>query len=157
MSLSTDTFPPNITAPAVFMATVGINSTYSFLVTNSISVSIMVNGQFELPSNAQLTNMSNEDHVLTWIPLDVSEELNITIVAIGARNVSSVFNPRVQLCGCVNNGSCTEAGVLNLQLPFIVLNCECLPGKNCLFIKLYCTLRERIKVPPCSVFPYCTD
>ena len=152
MSPSTDTFPPNITAPAVFMSTVGINSTYSFLVTDGISVSIMVNGQFELPSNVQLTNLSNEDHVLTWIPLDVSEELNITIVALGSRNVSSVFNPHVQLCGCVNNGSCTEAGVLNLQLHFIVLNCECPPGKSCLFIILQSTLCGRIKVLLHSIF-----
>jgi len=129
MSLSTDTFPPNITAPAVFMATVGINSMYSFMVTDSISVSVMVNRQFDLPSNVLLTNISSEDYVLTWLPLDVSEELNITIVATGARNVSSVFNPRVQLCGCVNNGTCTEDGVLNLQLPFVILNCGCPTGK----------------------------
>ena len=129
MSLFIDTFPPNITAPAVFMATVGINSMSSFMVTGSISVSVMVNGQFDLPSNVQLTNISSEDYELTWLPLDVSEELNITIVAIGTRTVLSVFNPRVQLCGCVNNGTCTEDGVVNLQLPFVVLNCECPTGK----------------------------
>ena len=128
MLLSTDTFPPNITAPAVFMATVGTNSTYSFMVTDSTSVNIMVNGQFDLPSNIYLTNTSNDDYVLTWMPLDVGEELNITIVAMGSGNVSSVFSPRVQFCGCMNNGICTEAGVLNLELPFIVLNCECPSG-----------------------------
>ena len=128
MSLSTETFPPNITAPAVFMATVGTNSTYSFMVIDSTSVNVMVNGQFDLPSNIYVTNTSNDDYVLTWMPLDVGEELSITIVAVGSGNESSVFSPRVQLCGCMNNGICTEAGVLNLELPFIVLNCECPSG-----------------------------
>jgi len=126
--ISTETFPPNITAPAVFMATVGSNSTYSFMVTESISVDIMLNGQFDLPSNLYLTNTSNEVFALTWMPIDAGEELTLTIVARGSRNVSSVFNCRVQLCGCANNGICTTSGVLNLQLPFVLLNCDCPPG-----------------------------
>jgi len=39
-----------------------------------------------------------------------------------------VFNPCVQLCGCMNNGSCTKAGILNNQLPFVMLNCDCPSG-----------------------------
>jgi len=128
--ISTETFPPTITAPRVFMAIVGSNSTYSFMVTESTSVDIIVNGQFALPSNVYLTNTSNEDYVLTWMPIDVAEELTLTIVATGSRNVSSMFSPRVQLCGCVNNGICTTAGVLNLQLPFVLLSCDCPPGMS---------------------------
>jgi len=134
MSLSTENFPPNITAPGVFMATVGSNSTYSFMVTESTSVDIMLNGQFDLPSNVYLTNTSNEDYVLTWMPIDMAEELTLTIVARGSRNVSSMFSPRVQLCGCVNNGICTTAGVLNLQHSFILLSCACPPGICSLFV-----------------------
>ena len=107
------------------MATVDTNSTYSFMVTESTSVNVMVNGQFSLPSNVYLFNASITDYMFTWNPLDVGEELTITIVARGLRNVSSMFNPRVQLCGCVNSGNCTEAGVLNLRRPFVILSCEC--------------------------------
>jgi len=123
------TFPPDINAPMVFMATVGINSTYSFMVTDSMTVNIMVNGQFDLPPNVNLIVMSSEEYVLTWTPLDIGDELNITIVATGSGNVLSAFSPRVQLCGCINNGICTETGILNLQLPFIVLNCDCPTGR----------------------------
>ena len=140
MSHSTDTFPPNITAPAVFMATVGSNSSYTFMVNESTSIDVIVNGQFDLPSNIYLINTSNEEYVLTWMPLDVVEELTLTIVAIGLRNVSSMFNPRVQLCGCMSNGICTEAGVLNLQLPFVVLNCECPPGMCMDHVKIPCNI-----------------
>ena len=140
MILSVDTFPPNVTAPEVFMATVNTSSVYLFMVTGSTSVNVSVNGQFVLPSNIDLTNTSDVDYMLTWNPQDVEEEVNITIVA-SVGNVSSVSNPRVRLCGCMNNGNCTEAGVLNLEQPFTVLNCECPPGILLLyeyFCVLYC-------------------
>ena len=89
---------------------------------------IIVNGQFDLPSNLNLTNASDVDYFLTWTPQDTSEEFNITIVARASGNASSVFNPRVQLCACVNNGTCTIDGILNIDLPFNILNCECPSG-----------------------------
>jgi len=123
-----ETFPPNITAQMIFRATVNTASMYPFMVTGSISVDIMVNGQFILPSNINFTNTSDVDYVLTWTPQNEAEEHNITIVAIALGNASSVFSPRVQLCACTNNGVCTEAGILNLEQPFTLLGCECPPG-----------------------------
>ena len=109
------------------MATVGINSTYSFTVTGSMNVSVVINGQNSLPPNTTFTE-SGDTFTLTWSPVDISEELNVTIIATAEQNATSMFDPRVQLCGCKNDGNCTEAGVLNLQLPFVVLNCECPAG-----------------------------
>jgi len=123
-----ETFPPNITAPMMFMATDGTSSTYSFMVTGSLSVDIMINGIFNLPANIDFTNTSDVIYELTWTPQNNTEENSITIVARGSGNTSSLFSPRVQLCACMNDGNCTEAGILNLEQPFILLGCECPPG-----------------------------
>ena len=123
-----ESFPPNISAPEIFNATVGTNSTYSFSVTGSISVVVVINGQNSLPANAAFSNDSGDTFTLTWNPVNVNEEFNVTIIATAERNATSMFVPRVQLCGCMNGGNCTEDGVLDLELPFIVLNCDCPPG-----------------------------
>ena len=125
--LCTESFPPNITAPDIFMATVRIDSIYSFNVTGSINVNVMINGQGTLPPNAAFTGSGNT-FTLTWNPADITEEFNVTIIAIAERNASRMFVPRVQLCGCMNGGNCTEAGVLNLEAPFVILNCDCPAG-----------------------------
>ena len=109
------------------MATVGINPIYAFSVTGSINVNVMINGQDTLPPNAAFTG-SDDTFTLTWNPVDITEEFNVTIIATAEQNVRSMFVPRVQLCGCLNGGNCTEAGVLNLEAPFVVLNCDCPAG-----------------------------
>ena len=109
------------------MATVGVASTYSFIVTGSVNVSVVINGQSTLPSNTNFTD-DGDTFTLTWSPADISEEFNLTIIATAEQTAISTFVPRVQLCGCLNDGNCTEDGVLNLETPFVVLNCECPPG-----------------------------
>ena len=109
------------------MATVEIDSIYSFTVTGSNDVTVAINGQESLPSNANFTRSGNT-FTLVWNPIDINEEFNVTIIAISERNARALFVPRVQLCGCVNGGNCTTVGVSNLQLPFNVLNCDCPAG-----------------------------
>ena len=114
-------------APGTFVATVGIDSIYSFTVTRSNTVTVVINGQGTLPSNAIFTNSGNT-FTLMWNPVDINEEFNVTIIAVAERNARALFVPHVQLCGCMNGGNCTTVGVPNLQLPFNVLNCECPAG-----------------------------
>ena len=111
------------------MATVGLESIYTFNVAGSINANVMINGQSTLPPNAAFTD-SGDAFTLTWNPADITEEFNVTIVAIAEQNAGSMFVPHVQLCGCMNGGSCTEVGVLNLEASFIVLNCDCPAGSN---------------------------
>ena len=125
--LYTESFPPNITAPDIFMAIVGTDSIYTFSVTGGINVNIIINGQTTLPPSTTFTSSGNT-FTLTWNPVDTNEEFNVTIIAIAERNVSSMFVPRVQLCGCMNGGNCTEDRMLNLEPPFVVLNCDCPAG-----------------------------
>ena len=104
------------------MAYVGIESNYLFTVTGSINVTVVINGQ-----ELSLLGSGNA-FTLPWRPANINEGYNVTIIATAGQNARAVFVPRVQLCGCINGGNCTTAGVLNLQLPFNVLNCECPAG-----------------------------
>ena len=109
------------------MATVGVASTYSFIVTGSVNVSVVINGQSTLPPNTNFTD-DGYTFTLTWSPANITEEFNLIIIATAEQSARSTFVPHVQLCGCLNNGICTEDGVLNLEAPFVVLNCECPEG-----------------------------
>ena len=109
------------------MAIVGVASAYSFNVTGSVNVAVVINGQSTLPPNTNFTD-DGDTFTLTWSPADISEEFNLTIIATAEQSAISTFVPRVQLCGCLNDGSCTKDGVLNLEAPFVVLNCECPAG-----------------------------
>ena len=126
-------FPPNITAPETFMTTVGEESVYTFTVSSdsqNIIVIILHEGEETLPSGVQLNNPDGDSYTITWTPADNTSILNLTIVAMDPNNdnISSFFDPVVQLCACENEGNCTTDGLLANDLSFIVLNCECPEG-----------------------------
>ena len=127
-------FPPNITAPETFIATVREESVYTFTVSSdsqNIIVIILHEGETILPSGVQLNNPNGDSYTITWTPPDNTSMLNLTIVAMDPNNenISSFFDPVVQLCACENGGNCTTNGLLANDFSFIVLNCECPPGK----------------------------
>jgi len=133
LQISTVSFPPNITAPETFMATVGEESVYAFTVSSdseNIVVIILHEGEETLPSGVQLNNSNSDSYTITWTPADNTAVLNLTIVAMDQNfeNISSTFNPVVQLCACVNGGNCTTDGLLATDFSFVVLNCECPEG-----------------------------
>ena len=116
------------------MATVGEESVYTFTVSSdsqNISVVILHEGEETLPSGVQLNNPDGDSYTITWTPADNTSVLNLTIVAIdNDQNISSIFNPFIQLCACINEGNCTSDGLLNTHYDFIVLNCECPKGEG---------------------------
>jgi len=129
----TVSFPPNINAPETFMATVGEESVYTFTVSSdseNITVILLHEGEETLPSGVQLNNPGGDGYTITWTPVDNTAVLNLTIVAmdLNMKNISSIFDPVVQLCACVNGGDCTADGLLATDFSFMVLNCECPEG-----------------------------
>ena len=134
MPYITASFPPNITAPEIFLATVGEESVYTFTVTSdsdNINVMVLQNeGEDMLPDGVALSNDISVYNI-TWTA-DNSTVLNLTIVANdpSSGNVSSMFTPTVQLCGCKNGGNCTTNGLLNTDTTYVVLNCECPAGNT---------------------------
>ena len=113
-------------------------STYSFTVTGSMNVTVVINGQDTLPPNTTVTE-NGDAFILIWTPTDINEVFNLTIIATAEQNARSTFIPRVQLCGCLNDGNCTEGGVLNLEAPFVILNCEC-PAGSLLKYTMFCVV-----------------
>jgi len=116
------------------MATVGEESVYTFTVSSdseNIIVIILHEGEETLPSGVQLNNPSSKNYTITWTPVDNTAVLNLTIVAmdLNMKNISSFFNPVVQLCACANGGNCTTDGLLATDFDFINLNCECPEGR----------------------------
>ena len=116
------------------MATVGEESVYTFTVSSdseNITVIILHEGEETLPSGIQLNNSNSDSYTITWTPVNNTAVLNLTIVAMDQNfeNISSIFNPVVQLCACVNGGNCTTDGLLATDFSFVVLNCECPEGK----------------------------
>ena len=129
------------------MATVGEESFYTFTVTSdsqNIIVIILHEGEETLPSGVQLNNSDGDSYTITWIPSDNTSVLNLTIVAIDPtfKNITSFFNPVVQLCACKNGGNCTTGGLLANDFSFVVLICECPEGSYllCTYVVMYCVL-----------------
>ena len=121
------------------MATVGEESIYTFTVSSdseNINVIILHEGEETLPSGVQLNNPDGDSWTITWTPADNTSVLNLTIVAVdlNMNNISSIFNPVVQLCACENEGNCTTDGLLANDFSFVILNCECSEG-----IRNWCT------------------
>ena len=115
------------------MATVGEESVYTFTVSSdseNINVIILHEGEETLPSGVQLNNPDGDSWTITWTPADNTSVLNMTIVAmdLNMNNISSIFNPVVQLCACENGGNCTTDGLLANDFSFIILNCNCQEG-----------------------------
>jgi len=127
----------------MFLATVGEESVYTFTVTSdsdNINVMVLQNeGEDMLPDGVALSNDISVYNI-TWTA-DNSTVLNLTIVATDPsnQNVSSMFTPTIQLCACQNGGNCTTDGLLNTDLTFVVLNCNC-PAGMCRII--LCVLLE---------------
>ena len=109
-----------------------MESVYTFTVSSdseNISVIILHEGEETLPSGVQLNNPDGDSWTITWTPVDNTSVLNLTIVAVDLNfdNISSFYNPVVQLCACKNGGNCTTDSLLDIDYSFVVLNCEC-PG-----------------------------
>ena len=120
------------------MATVGEESVYTFTVSSdseNISVIILHEGEETLPSGVQLNNPDGDSWTITWTPADNTSVLNMTIVAVdlNMNDISSIFNPVVQLCACENGGNCTTDGLPVNDFSFVILNCDC-PEGTCMHV-----------------------
>ena len=94
-----------------------------------MNVIILHEGEKTLPSGVQLNNPDGNSWTITWTSANNTSVLSLTLVAmdINFENISSFFNPVVQLCACENGGNCTTDGLLDIDYSFVILNYEC-PG-----------------------------
>ncbi len=120
--------PPNITGPVSFMVT--LNEESSFLINvvddNLASFSI-ISGEVE---GGVLTRDGNTSlYTFTWTPTAIIES-PIVFVAADELNASSLYEPRVEFCQCLNGAVCTLQGVLDQLANPVDLLCICSTGED---------------------------
>lgn len=78
--------------------------------------------------NASLTNDTDAlEYTFTWTPTQIISR-PVVFVAIDNMGASSVYEPMVQFCECLNGGECTLHGELDQLANPVDLNCICSAG-----------------------------
>ena len=122
-----DNFPPSFDGLDTFRVNVGQMSTYMFTVTDETdSITVTVQGPENLDSYS-LTSDANT-YSFSWTVTEIAQ-VSVTFVATDPMNAVSTHSPRVEICACQYNGTCTLGGVLSTDGNAVIMECECLPGK----------------------------
>ena len=108
-------------------AVVGSQTTYYFTVTDDGNEPPMVFVIGNQPENAALTKMDEQTYHYTFT-LDEPVGFNLSFVANDSLGATSLLDPQMLLCGCVNSSDCTMLGVLAPSADPLVLECDCSAG-----------------------------
>ena len=123
--ISTENFPPNISADAVFRVTLGMESIYILTVVDpGDNVTLSVRGG--LPVNSVLEKVDEEEYIFIWTLMELTNE-PLVFIANDSRGAASTFSPVVEVCACVNGGVCTREGIITSNAT-ITLKCMCTEG-----------------------------
>ncbi|XP_051773809.1 mucin-like protein [Ctenopharyngodon idella] len=135
--------PPIVTEPTVIMCKVNSTVRVQFKAQDPNKDQIT----FSLASTrSPRVTIGSSDGILVWSPSSI-QPVNLTI-QVSDQTSSSLITPVLQLCNCVNGGSCQYNSVAeNLLLgKFQVVGCLCPPG----FSGKYCDNRTDVcKGKPC--------
>ncbi|XP_067277091.1 uncharacterized protein si:ch73-105b23.6 [Pseudorasbora parva] len=137
------TLPPIVTEPTVI--TCKVNSTVRVQFKAQDPNRDQITFSLASPHSTRVT-IGSSDGILVWSPSGI-QPLNLTI-QVSDQTSSSVITPVLQLCNCMNGGSCQYNSVAeNLLLgKFQVVACLCPPG----FSGKYCDNRTDVcKGKPC--------
>ncbi|XDV50742.1 hypothetical protein PO909_019757, partial [Leuciscus waleckii] len=135
--------PPIVTEPTVIMCKV--NSTVRVQFKAQDPNRDQITFSLALPRSPRIT-IGSSDGILVWSPSSI-QPVNLTVQA-SDQTSSSLITPVLQLCNCMNGGSCQYNSVAeNLLLgKFQVVGCLCPPG----FSGKYCDNRTDVcKGKPC--------
>ena len=125
----TENFPPTITGPNVFQVISNVTSTFTIEVNDTNLRSLVIlQGPTEGVSLANSSGAVSTTYTLTWTPAS-NVTTHFIFLATDERDAISMFAPRVEICPCLNNGSCTNEGLVNPSANPLVLNCICTPGE----------------------------
>ena len=123
-------FPPNITADAVFIVTVGQESAYIVTVVDpGDNFTLTVLGG--LPPNSELESLEDGEYLFLWNLQEIITQ-PLVFIAIDSKGASSTFIPVVEVCACSNGGNCTREGLLSNNAT-VVLNCVCPQGIHIIY------------------------
>lgn len=116
-----------ISGPEAFMVTLNVEAVFIINVTDTNLVSFNIsNGEVE---GSELRTVDGSLHIFTWTPVEAINR-SIIFTASDDLGVSSHYEPRIEICSCLNNGTCTLDGVINRVTNPIDLNCVCPEGNS---------------------------
>ena len=117
-------FPPNITGPAVYSIKPGMVAVYNFTVTAAQQFQITVIGNL----TGNLTNYGGLYSFSTYYT--DSNRATVTFLANDTLGSVSLLIPQLQICACLNGGTCTKDGIRDVNQNPLVLNCRCSKGMH---------------------------
>lgn len=119
--------PPEITVDAiVFNVTIGVENTYTFVVTDTTSFNVSVHTV--MPAGGILQDDGDGRYVFYWTPEAFPTALSF--VAEDTQGAVTLHSPILQVCACFNGGSCTLDGVPIRDQLIRNLTCICTEGKR---------------------------
>ncbi|XP_076831604.1 mucin-4 [Brachyhypopomus gauderio] len=143
LAITFGNMPPIVTDPLVIRCTVNTTVRVQFAVQDANQDAFSFSLLYPRPPQASI---GSGDGVLVWKPLNVQPVL--LTVQVSDYTSSSYLTPVVQVCNCLNGGTCQFQSVAenNLQSKFQVVGCLCPPG----FGGRYCGSRTDVcKGKPC--------
>ena len=122
--------PPQLNGARLFSVTVGQESVYSFNVTeidegDTFTVEL---DNFTEP-NFALNDLGDGSYSFTWTLME-PRGVSLTFIARDSQGGTAVMSPQLLICGCMNNGVCTQIGVTNTDGGYILLECDCTEGTH---------------------------
>ncbi|XP_003389333.1 PREDICTED: mucin-like protein [Amphimedon queenslandica] len=129
-------FPPNITGDPVasFVAASGAKLSYNFSVTDTGSFTVVLAnitnsdhvGQLNKLSTGSVngTTVEKWEYSFEWGPSNTTN-FSVTFIATDSSHAASILEVKVQLCYCLNGGSCSDEHIKDLTSSTILLPCDC--------------------------------
>ncbi|XP_060727479.1 mucin-like protein [Tachysurus vachellii] len=143
LAVSFGNIPPVLSEPTVIRCKVNTTIRVQFVAQDANRDSVSFSLLYPRPP---LASIGKDDGVLVWTPLNIQPVL--LTVQVSDHMSSSLLIPILQLCSCLNGGTCQYQSVAenHLQGKFQVVGCLCPPG----FGGQYCGNRTNVcKGQPC--------
>lgn len=85
-----------------------------------------------LPPNSELVGVGNGMYEFRITLTSVANSFALEILAEDDQNAGYVFSTQVQICACMNGGTCTTVSLVDLSLSPLLLACDCTsaPGEK---------------------------
>ncbi|TRY88739.1 hypothetical protein DNTS_029673 [Danionella cerebrum] len=135
--------PPIVTEPTIIKCKVNSSVKVQFKAQDPNRDQVIFS--LALPRPPRIS-IGSSDGILVWTPTSI-QPVNLT-VQVSDQTSSSLFSPVLQLCNCMNGGSCQYSSVAEnlLMGKFQVVGCLCPPG----FSGKYCDNKTDVcKGKPC--------
>ncbi|XP_051775202.1 mucin-like protein [Erpetoichthys calabaricus] len=142
--------PPSITGPSVIQCKVNFNNTFVFMAVDRNNDTISFSLLLPVPDGAIMNPVTGE---LTWTPRNANPV--VLTVQVNDQLSETVTSPVIQMCNCMNGGTCDYSRIIqnHRKGKFQVVGCLCPQG----FSGPLCSnITESCKGRPCFPGIGCT-